>query len=162
MTHWLDDGKNRIEARKKCPYCGSTELKKYKEKDNDAQYIFCSNCDRYIPLNDFIKRSNSEYICDNCGASVLEDEDKCPNCGEPLYEDDGYEYDKSNAPKTGYYLMCLGATIYFVISIITFVYTPDYRDIEEVLNYSRLMTALGFMGIIAFMFGSIKQIKELM
>ena len=58
--------------------------------------------------------------------------------------------------------MCLGATIYFVVSIISFVYSPDYRDIEEVLNYTRLMAAIGFMGVLAFMFGSIKQIKEMM
>ncbi len=36
------------------------------------------------------------------------------------------------------------------------------RDINDTLNYSRLMTALHFMGIIAFMFGSIKQIKKIM
>ena len=89
-------------------------------------------------------------------------EDNCPQCGEPLYEDDDYEKNSKSVPKAGYYLMCLGATIYFVVSVISFVYVPDVRNIDDALNYTRLMAALGFMGIIAFMFGSIKQIKELM
>ena len=149
------------QEEKECLYCGSTELKKYKEKE--IQYIYCSNCDKKVPLNDYVKRSESDFICDNCGARVLEEDDKCLQCGEPLYEDDEHkEKSSKNIPKTGYNLMCLGATIYFVVSIITFVYTPDYRDIDEVLNYTRLMAALGFMGVFAFMFGSIKQIKELM
>jgi len=141
---------------KRCLKCGSTELKRYEDKD--VQYVSCKNCNERVPLNDFIKRSESEYECDNCGTRVLESDKKCPKCGERL-EDDAI---KKKISKTGYYLMCLGATLYFVVSIISFVYTPDYRDIEDVLNYSRLMTAIGFMGVLTFMFGSIKQIKELL
>ncbi len=149
------------EEENKCPYCGNTELKKYEDKD--VQYVYCTNCDKQVDLNDFVKRSESDFICDNCGAKVLEEDDKCLQCGEPLYEDEEYKEKVSKIiPKTGYNLMCLGATIYFVVSIISFVYSPDYRDIEEVLNYTRLMAAIGFMGVLAFMFGSIKQIKEMM
>ena len=141
---------------KRCPNCGNIELKKF--EDNGMEYIHCSKCDKDLPLDEFVKRSDSEFVCDKCGASVLEIDYKCPNCGDILFEDEK----NKEISKTGYYLMCLGATIYFILTIITFVYIPDTRDIQDYMNYSRLMTAITFMAIIAFMFGSIKQIKELM
>ena len=84
-----EGGNCLTEEENKCPYCGNTELKKYEDKD--VQYVYCTNCDKQVDLNDFVKRSESDFICDNCGAKVLEEDDKCLQCGEPLYEDEEYK-----------------------------------------------------------------------
>ncbi|MDO9536684.1 MAG: hypothetical protein Q7J68_00005 [Thermoplasmata archaeon] len=64
-------------------------------------------------------------------------------------------------PGKGYSLMILGAGIYFVITIITLAYTPEFDDLNDYLNYSRLMATLVFFGVLMFMYGSILEIKEI-
>jgi len=110
-----------------------------------------------MALNDFIVRTESDYICDSCGAKVLESDNVCRHCKEPLYEDDN-----ESEVRTGYNLMCLGAVIYVVVTIISYAYTPDSRDIEDAVNYGRTMGIAGFIGVLIFMIGSIMQVKELM
>ena len=151
--------------KRKCPKCGSTNLKRHKETDN--KYVFCVDCETETPLPEFIRLDRREYECDKCEAPVSLLDEQCPNCGEPFDEgvlDENVVKSSKKIKKenTGYKLMIFGAILYFVITIINFVYVPDTRDLEDFVNYSRLMTALGFFGVIAFMYGSIRQMAVLM
>lgn len=64
-------------------------------------------------------------------------------------------------PGIGYALMMSGALIYLGVFIIINAYTPEFSDLNEYINYSKLMTALGFFGVIIFMLGAILEIKAL-
>jgi predicted RNA-binding Zn-ribbon protein involved in translation (DUF1610 family) len=60
--------KERLPIGKKCPNCGSTNLKRYQDKD--VNYIYCEDCDSEIQLSELYKRLKPEYECDKCGTAV--------------------------------------------------------------------------------------------
>ncbi|MBI5001583.1 MAG: zinc ribbon domain-containing protein [Euryarchaeota archaeon] len=137
-----------------CRFCGGSEIKVYKDKD--IEYEYCTKCGTNL---DAEKLDKFEYECNNCGADLSENDKICPKCGERFEDEE--PNGESELSRTGYFLMVIGAIVYLITFIVTISYAPNFKDIQESLNYSRIMAAIGFLSIFAFMIGSIVQIKAL-
>ena len=129
-------------GKQSCIYCGSDDIREYSE--GEIKYDYCFICGEPQTGGPPPPKLKSATIEEN---TIIEKEKRS---------------DTHSPSKSGYYLMCIGAIIYIIVFFILMIYTPDYEKIQDYLNYTRLMTGLGFGGVIIFMLGSILQTKVLL
>mgnify|MGYP001767248137 CR=1 FL=1 len=63
--------------------------------------------------------------------------------------------------RKGYTLMIVGMCIYFFMTLFSFAFTPEFDNIDDYMNYSKLIGLMSFIGVLMFMYGSIIEVRSL-